>query len=86
MYSTFEDIENIGVECTPKCGSCRCGNCNPGKKEMTLPEEEELNRIKGKLQYIKENSRWQVEIPCNRNLNELPNNKFMAVYYLWKNA
>ena len=25
-------IENLGVSCTPKCGSCRCGKCHLGGK------------------------------------------------------
>ncbi|KAL1254331.1 hypothetical protein QQF64_016560 [Cirrhinus molitorella] len=28
--------DSIGTACEPKCGGCRCGNCQPGIKEMTL--------------------------------------------------
>ncbi|GAA6075584.1 uncharacterized protein LOC115149571 [Tachysurus ichikawai] len=28
--------DSIGADCEPKCGGCRCGNCQPGGKEMTL--------------------------------------------------
>ena len=32
----FYKLEQLGVKCTPKCGSCRCGQCHPGGKSMTL--------------------------------------------------
>ncbi len=32
--------DSIGAACEPMCGACRCGNCQPGGKEMTLAEEE----------------------------------------------
>lgn len=31
--------DSIGAAFQPKCGGCRCGNCQPGGKEMTLAEE-----------------------------------------------
>ena len=34
----FYKIENLGVECTPRCGGCKCGNCPPGSNEYTLKE------------------------------------------------
>ncbi len=37
----------------PKCGGCRCGNCQPGGKEMTLAEEKELEIIRNGLTYVK---------------------------------
>ena len=77
-HTTFEDIENMGVECHPRCGGCRCGNCNPGKKEMTLLEEEELRRIKENLQFDQSLSRWQVEIPCKKDLSGLQNNRLQV--------
>lgn len=42
--------ESIGGSCEPKCGGCRCGNCQPGGKEMTLIEEKELEILKQDLQ------------------------------------
>ena len=38
----FYNIESLGVSCTPACGSCKCGHCHPGGKNMTLHEEKEL--------------------------------------------
>ena len=28
--------DSIGAACDPRCGGCRCGDCQPGGKEMTL--------------------------------------------------
>ena len=47
----FYKLEQLGVECTPKCGSCRCGQCHPGGKSMTLKEEREYKIIEDKLTY-----------------------------------
>ena len=35
----FYSIERLGVDCSPRCGSCKCGQCHPGGKGMTLKEE-----------------------------------------------
>ena len=38
----FYKIENLGVECKPKCGGCKCGKCSLGAKDCTIQEEREL--------------------------------------------
>ena len=38
----FYKIDNLGVECTPPCGSCRCGKCHLGTKDYNLKEEMEI--------------------------------------------
>lgn len=71
--------EIIGAACEPKYGGCRCGNCQPVGKEMTLAEEKELEIIR-RLTYVQEDThiksphqdaryRW-TEDPTS-----LPNNK-----------
>ena len=47
----FYSIEGLGVTCQPKCGSCRCGKCHPGGKNMTLKEEQEYNLIESKITF-----------------------------------
>ena len=32
----FYSIESLGVECTPRCGGCRCGRCPLGAKNYSL--------------------------------------------------
>ena len=43
--------ENIGVDCTPKCGSCQCGTCAVGGKILSIKEEKEYEVIRGNLEY-----------------------------------
>ena len=38
----FFDIEEMGVNCTPKCGGCKCGKCPLGGKNYSIKEEREL--------------------------------------------
>lgn len=44
--------DSIGAACEPKCGGCRCGNCQPGGKEMTHAEERELEVVRKGLTYV----------------------------------
>ena len=38
----FYNIENLGINCTPRCGGCKCGKCAPGSNNYTLKEEREF--------------------------------------------
>ncbi|XP_070403557.1 uncharacterized protein [Nothobranchius furzeri] len=72
--------DSIGAACEPKCGGCRCGNCQPGGKEMTLAEERELEVIRGGLTYIMKDSHskephWHAKYPWIEDPTSLPNNK-----------
>lgn len=60
--------DSIGAGCVPRCGGCRCGNCQPGGKEMTLAEERELEVIKSGLTYVaaddhSEKPHWHTKYP-----------------------
>ena len=60
--------DSIGAACEPRCGGCRCGNCPPGGKEMTLAEEREYEIIKGGLTYKEEDAHtptphWDAKYP-----------------------
>ena len=44
--------DSIGAACSPQCGGCKCGRCPPGGKEMTLKEEQDLEKIKECLTYV----------------------------------
>ncbi|XP_038143265.1 uncharacterized protein LOC119784992 [Cyprinodon tularosa] len=74
-------LESIGAACEPRCGGCRCGNCQPGGKEMTLAEEKELEIIKKGLTYIKKEDthvnspRWDARYPWVEDPASLPNNR-----------
>ena len=34
----FYSIERLGVDCSPRCESCKCGQCHLGGKDTTLKE------------------------------------------------
>lgn len=72
--------DSIGAACEPKCGGCRCGNCQPGGKEMTLAEEKEVEIIKKGLTYVMSDDHsdlphWDTEYPWTEDPSSLPNNR-----------
>ena len=42
----FFQEESIGVECSPRCGGCRCGKCATGSKQMSLKHKREYEHFK----------------------------------------
>ena len=48
---SFFDTEALDVECTRKCGSCRCERCPIGGKSYTLKDERELRLIEEGLEH-----------------------------------
>ena len=72
----FYDTEVMGVNCTPKCGGCKCGKCALGSKHYTLKEERELKLIEEGLTY--KGDHWVARYPWKRSPFELPNN-YVAV-------
>ena len=73
----FYDIEGLGVECSPKCGSCKCGRCARGGKDFTIQEERELKMIEDGLR--KKGDRWCASYPWIKNPNNLPDNYAAAL-------
>ena len=71
----FYSIERLGVDCSPRCGSCKCGQCHPGGKEMTLKEEREYNLIEEKLVYKPDQRKWEAGYPWIKGPRSLPDNK-----------
>ncbi|KAK7879276.1 hypothetical protein WMY93_033942 [Mugilogobius chulae] len=72
--------ESIGAACEPKCGGCRCGNCQPGGKDMTIMEEKELEIIKQGLTYVQADAHsdaphWDTKYPWIADPTSLPNNR-----------
>ena len=79
--STVEDfynIENLGIECNPRCGGCKCGKCSLGSKNYTIKEEKELALIEKNFHYDQEAKRWIAEYPWIRHPKDLPDNKKAA--------
>ena len=77
----FFDVENIGIECEPRCGNCRCGKCPIGGKENSIKEERELKMIEDGL--VHKGLFYEAKYPWNRNPNELPDNKSLALALLF---
>ena len=80
MHKAIEQFfvtEDLGVSCSPKCGSCRCVKCSL-KGHLTIKEEREVNLIENGLTYDKERKRWIAEYPWIRDPNVLQNNYSMA--------
>ena len=48
----FYAMENLGIECRPRCGSCKCEKCHFGGKNMSLKEEREYKFIEEDLVYM----------------------------------
>lgn len=77
---SFFDTEALGVECSPKCGSCRCGRCPIGGKSFTLKEERELKLIEEGLSH--NGDHWVAQYPWVRDPRELPDNREVALKML----
>ena len=82
VHDSFFEIEGLGVTCTPKCGSCKCGTCHPGGKSMSLKDEVEYNMIESKLRFDVSKGRWMAEYPWIRSPTELKNNRKVALAVL----
>ncbi|CAI5671305.1 unnamed protein product [Oreochromis niloticus] len=72
--------ESIGAACQPRCGGCRCGNCQPGGKEMTLAEEREMEIVRNGLNYStgddhSSEPHWHAKYPWVEDPAALPNNR-----------
>ena len=73
--------DNIGVDCHPKCGGCRCGRCPTGAKPMSLQDEREYVKFRDNLIYDEKGVEddpgpyWRTKLPWNIDKMELADNK-----------
>ena len=74
----LHSIESLGVSCTPTCGSCKCGKCHLGGKNMSIEEERDNELIESKLQFQIDKGRFIAAYPWIRNPFDLPNNRSYA--------
>lgn len=79
----FFDIEGLGVECSPKCGSCRCGKCPIGGKDYSIKEEKELELIESGL--TRKQHHWEVRYPWIKDPESLKDN-YHAAYGMLKST
>lgn len=73
----FFKTEELGVDCSPQCGGCRCGKCSVNG-HLTLKEQREAKLIEEGLHYDANNERWVAEYPWIKDPNKLPNNYSVA--------
>lgn len=78
----FYKIENLGIECKPRCGGCKCGRCPIGSKEYSIKEERELELIDKNLEYNNLDNRWIAEYPWVKDPSALPDNRQVALAML----
>ena len=71
----FYRIEQLGIEVLPKCGPCRCGECQPGGSCMSLKEEREYKMIEKGLTYDEKEKRYTSKYPYIKDPRNLPNNR-----------
>ena len=74
----FFSIESLGVSCTPACGGCRCGQCHPGAKNMSLLDEKELMLIKNGLSFDVQQRCWVAKYPWIKDPSSFPENRYVA--------
>ena len=66
-------LENLGVECNPKCGGCKCGNCS-FNNILSIKEHKEMKQINDGLEYNANFKKWICRYPWIRDPYNLPNN------------
>ena len=76
--ASFFDIEDMGIQCFPRCGNCSCKKCSLGSKGLSIKEEREQNLICQGLTYHKEDQLFVAKYPWIKDPNSLPNNYYMT--------
>ena len=80
-FLDFFREESIGAECSPKCGSCLCGKCPLGGKQMSLKDEKDYNLFVDHMRHDKEGTEidpgpyWRVSFPWVISKEEMVVNK-----------
>ena len=77
----FFEIESLGIQCTPKCGNCRCGKCPIGGKSYTIKEENELRLIEKGI--VRKSGHWEAHYPWIKDPNTLQDN-YQAAFGMLK--
>jgi len=74
----FYHMENLGIQCKPRCGGCKCGRCSLGSNTYTIKEEKELAFILKNLSHDAKEQFWTAEYPWIRDPFDLPENRRAA--------
>lgn len=70
----FYNIENFGIQHTPRCGECKCGKYSLGSKDYTI-KEKELALIEKNLKNDMQDERWIAEYPWIKYPTNLSDNR-----------
>ena len=81
----FYTIENLGVSCNPQCGSCKCGKCQIGGKNMSIKEEQEYKLIESNIEYQHDKQRYIASYPWIKDPHKLPDNRSLVEKLLVSN-
>ena len=73
--------ESIGVDTTPRCGDCKCGNCSGMNKSMSLKNERLYELFRSNMVYDEKGTQdnpgpyWRSKLPFLIDRHELSDNK-----------
>lgn len=73
----FFELENVGIECNPKCPKCLCRNCP--EPDHSMKSERELALIEKGLRYDAEGREWVSSYPWLNDPRNLKNNIKLAI-------
>ena len=71
--------EELGTECHPKCGGCKCGKCPLPGHDLSFKEEQERHMIRSGLKYDEQNKFWITSYPWLKDPGTLPDNYSAAL-------
>ena len=81
----FYTIESLGINCNPQCGSCKCGKCQIGGKNMNIKEEQEYKLIESNMKYQEDKHRYIANYPWIKDPHNLPDNRSLVEKLLVSN-
>ena len=71
--------EELGTECSPKCGACKCGKCPIPGHDLSFREEQELLMIRSNLIHDSSLKAWTTSYPWVKDPKFLPDNYPSAI-------
>lgn len=74
----FYNMENLRIQCKPRCSGCKCDRCSLGSNAYLVMEEKELTLIEKNLTHDAKEKFWTAEYPWIRDPFDLPDNRKAA--------
>ena len=80
-FMDYLQVDDIGVDCNPRCGGCRCGQCAIGAKSMSLQQERDYQKFCDNLSYNKDGTAedpgpyWETSLPWVKDRHDMADNK-----------